>query len=208
MIRRVLGGRAVVAALAAGVLVLAGCGGAERADPEWVEELRADRDSDVTVGPATTAAPPDEAARGAEPPPLRTTGEDFDRIWREIEAFESWLLRHPERVDLLDEIYVPGGPIHTKTAELLADLQARDAVMEVAGYDILEVRLLDRSEPDVAHVRYTDTRSHRSFLDRATGDVIDREEFTDQPWTWDLTLERDDRGRWRITDIVFVGGGG
>ncbi|MDZ7734362.1 MAG: hypothetical protein U5R31_15960 [Acidimicrobiia bacterium] len=135
---------------------------------------------------------------------IDTTGGDFERIWRDIEEFENWLLAHPDQRDRLPEIYVPGTEIHGQTDSLLADLVEREAIMIVADYEVLGVELVDRPDPDTAIVHYTDTRSHREVIEVASGAVLEREEYEDQPWSWELRLERSDRGSWRISSIEFL----
>jgi hypothetical protein len=71
------------------LLTLVGCAGDD--GDEAAITTTTMRTSTSTFAPSTTTSLESDAI-----PDPATTGEDFDRIFREILAFESWLFEHPE----------------------------------------------------------------------------------------------------------------
>jgi hypothetical protein len=180
-------------------LLLAACSEQDTAEPEWLGEIDADRleVTDRSVAPPTVAPVP------LDMPRVNATGEDFDRIWREIEAFETWLLRNPNP-ELVAEIYVPGTEIEGQAASLLADLAASGTYVVVDDYAIDQVEEVSRPDRGSVVLRYVDERAAFRIVESATGELLQNDEFS-APIEWELTLELSDRGVWRIASIERLG---
>lgn len=138
-----------------------------------------------------------------DPPRIDTSGDDFERIWRQAQLYEGWLVRHPDPA-LATEIYVAGTPTTERVVELLTQLQREGWRIEVRGYRILGVTLDDRPAPDIVVLRYADTYTGRDVVDRATGAVIEREDYDGRARLWRLEMRRGEDGRWRAADIQFL----
>jgi hypothetical protein len=138
-----------------------------------------------------------------EPPRIDTSGDDFERIWRQAQLYEGWLVRHPDPA-LATEIYVAGTPTTERVVELLTQLQREGWRIEVHGYRILGVTLDERPGPDIVILRYADTYTGRDVVDRATGAVIEREDYDGRARLWRLEMRRGEDGRWRAADIQFL----
>lgn len=202
MRRLVLGGLALAIAL-----VVSACGG-DQEQPAWVADVQSG-DDDVEIGTAptpesttSTVPVPGDAAPQDGRPTVDATGDDFERIWREMQAFESWMLANPDAAHA-SEHYIEGTEIHTSVVELLTDLADRGVVMQVGDYTIVGLDVIE-ADDKVAHLRYEDRRSFAEEVDAASDEIVSREEYDGRAWIWDLVLESDAEGRWRVASIEFV----
>ncbi len=127
----------------AGLLVIAGIAGAI-----WLgiwDREPAQQPPPVTgVGVPLPAAPvpPDEPA--AIPIP-NTRGRDFDRILREMIAFQDWLKSHP-RPELLSSIYDPACACHAQAASELSTLRDQGLRFEGRGVAVETVEVVEASQ--------------------------------------------------------------
>ena len=135
-------------------------------------------------------------------PIIDATGEDFDRIWHQIEVLESWLLEHPQPASAA-EIYQVGSAPYADLVGQLTDLQSKGQHGRVDGYQILGVTVDARPSPDRVDLRYADTYTDRLTLD-ASGMVVADVPYDGRARLWTLTLERGPDGRWRVTATAFV----
>ncbi|WP_208029728.1 hypothetical protein [Rhabdothermincola sediminis] len=225
--RRIAAGAAALVVVAAAVAVVLRSTAREPGDRAgWLQSLGFDEspgdagpDPDSTtpdrlggVGGAagsqpgvTGSSPPSVPTRldAPDPPRIDTSGDDFERIWRQAQLYEGWLVRHPDPT-LAAEIYVTGTPTTERVVELLTQLQREGWRIEVHGYRILGVTLDERPAPDTVILRYADTYTGRDVVDRATGAVIEREDYDGRARLWRLEMRRGDDGRWRAADIQFL----
>ncbi|MEJ5254619.1 MAG: hypothetical protein WHS89_04655 [Acidimicrobiales bacterium] len=193
-------------------------------DPEWLRVLGLNEPVDGspaeseaperlgTVGVPPAASNLDEPGPGtsvparldaAEPPRIDTTGEDFERIWRQAQLYEGWLLRHPDPA-LASQIYVEGTPTAQRVVDLLGQLQRDGLKIEVHGYRILGVTVDERPGPDAVILRYADTYTGRDVIDLASGVVREHEDYDGRARLWRLEMRRGGDGRWLAMDIEFL----
>jgi hypothetical protein len=135
------------------------------------------------------------------PPPIDLTGDDFDKVWRQAQVLEGWLLRHP-RPELVEDIYVPDTPTYAEVRGFIDDLARNGRAVVVERYRILAVELVDRPADDEVELRYSDTYDFRELIDVQTNHVIDHQSSDGQPRMWSLVLRRSADGEWRATSIT------
>lgn len=193
-------------------------------EPEWLQALGLDEPRDGSRSEpgeperlgAVDVPPPASQPGGvasstsvparldaAEPPRIDTTGEDFERIWRQAQLYEGWLLRHPDPA-LASQIYVDGTPTAQRVIDLLGQLQRDGLKIEVHGYRILGLTVDERPSSDTVILRYADTYTGRDVIDLATGAVREHEDYDGRARLWRLEMRRGGDGRWRAVDIQFV----
>jgi hypothetical protein len=195
------------------------CGGSSD-QPEWVQELETERPrveiggdaggstASVTAGgsegtaPGTTG-PADGPGDEVEPFPIDPRGDDFDTIWRELQAFDLWLLSNPDPA-LAAMVYVEGSELHAAAVDLLTAALERQVIIRMEGSRVVSVDLVERPDDRTARLRYVDTRQARLELDARTGEELQRETYPDQTWVWDAVIEADESGRWHMASIDFV----
>jgi hypothetical protein len=186
--------------------------------PTWVRQLGLDqphpasgRAPDRLGAPGPASAPATVADTGtidvtaAPRPDIDTTGEDFDRIWRQIEVLEDWLLLHPDP-KAVSEIYVAGTDPSDQLVTLLTQLQQDGQTIDVKGYRIVGVTVESRPSSNVVVLRYADTYSDRVQLDHQ-GHVVSDSPYDGKARFWSLTLKRGSDSRWRVDATSFIGFG-
>jgi hypothetical protein len=141
------------------------------------------------------------------PPTIDLTGDDFDRVWRQAQVLEGWLLRHP-RPDLVSRIYLEGTPTYDEVHGVIAELEAEGRALVVERYRIGAISIVDRPAADRVVLRYTDTYDFRDLIDRRTGEVIDHEVSNGGERVWTLTLQRGGDESWRVVSIDPADDGG
>jgi hypothetical protein len=162
----------------------------------------------VPSGPITTdpngrrASPSLDAST---PPVIDLTGDNFDRVWRQAQVLEGWLLRHPH-AELVDQIYLPGTSTYDEVHDFIADLQTDGHAEVVENYRIVEIAVVERPAPDRVVLRYTDTYDYRDLIDAATNAVLDHELSDGQARAWTLVLQRNVDGRWQVQEITPANG--
>jgi hypothetical protein len=154
--------------------------------------------SESSAGPSDRRSSP--ALQGDTPPVIDMTGEDLDRVWRQAQVLEGWLLRHPQP-DLVDRIYAPGTGIHTDVHAFIDELARNGRAVVVEKYRIVDVEVVERPTADEVEVRYTDTYERRDLVDTATGTVLDREVSDGQVRAWVLRLQRPPGGSWSVVAL-------
>jgi hypothetical protein len=135
------------------------------------------------------------------PPTIDLTGDNFDRVWRQAQVLEGWLLRHP-RPDLVSRIYLEGTPTHDEVRGVISELDANGRALVVENYRIGDISVVERPEADRVVLRYTDTYDFRDLVDRRTGEVIDHEVSNGQERAWTLTLQRGADAAWQVVSIA------
>ena len=180
----------------------AGTGDGSLSAPDRFGSTAGDSATTSTSETGATTATTSGGAGSGQAPVIDATGEDFDRIWRQIEVLESWLLEHPQP-SVASDIYQVGTPPYEDLVKQLTDLQAKNQTGRVDGYQILGVTVDARPTPDRVDLRYADTYTDRLTLD-ADGTVVDRLPYDGRTRLWTLTLERGADHRWRVTATAFV----
>ena len=177
-----VGGRLAVVGLAV-VLAVAACGG--------------DSDDERASATTTTAAP--TTSTTVDPATLDTSGDDFNRIVRNIAAIRT-AAYHTPRAELIDLIYASDCYCYRDKASVERLTAAGERYVD-AGAEVLLVELISRNG-DEAKVRYISRHgpqiiANRDAVQRAAGDGWAPTEDT-------YTLRLID-GRWRVTSIKEVG---
>jgi hypothetical protein len=135
------------------------------------------------------------------PPVIDLTGDNFDRVWRQAQVLEGWLLRHP-RPELVEQIYTPGTETYDEVHSYIQDLLANGRVLVVEKYRIVDIDVVARPAPDEVELRYTDTYEYRDLVDGSTDEVLEHEVSDGQARAWRLVLQRSPQGPWRVTSIT------
>lgn len=183
------------------------------APPGVSTDLLAD-DADGRLLPATPSDTVDASGRRASPsldadtpPTIDLTGDNLDRVWRQAQVLEGWLLRHP-RPDLVARIYREGTPTYAEVYGVISELEANGRALVVENYRIGDISVVERPAADQVVLRYTDTYDFRDLIDRRTGEVIDHEVSDGQERAWTLTLQRSVDGAWQVISIAPADEGG
>lgn len=196
---RSLAWRLTVGCLVGMALLLAGVaiGTADRdGDPAG------DRGVESAPRPASDDAPsspPELVLERGERPQVDLTGEDFDRIVRDLARLADWLARNPDP-DLVDLVWHPDGPDYERFRDGHAQAQQdglRDASRPAR---ILSVEVVERPADDLVVVRVVQAGAPQYM-------VNDRDEVvTEVPAegvnAFRETLRRDERGRWRVVESI------
>lgn len=151
--------------------------------------------------PRVLASLPPPVPSAAATPTPQTTGEDFEQIWKEISAFETFLLKHPNP-DLVERIYDPRGPYFEIVHARVAGLVARGHHLRTEGVQVREVRVVRRPNPDEVILRIVSRSGANARVDQS-GRVFHAEP-ADKPIARTLLLRRGQDGRWRMVDLLDV----
>ncbi|MDQ4130051.1 MAG: protein kinase [Actinomycetota bacterium] len=147
--------------------------------------------------PVTMPVPADEPA--AIPIP-NTRGRDFDRIVREMLAFQDWLKSHP-RPELLSTIYDPSCPCYPQAVNELATLRDQGLRFERQGVAVEKVEVVQATDNrasvkvSLRHLDQDLVAVDRGVVRRVEGGGLRLYEFT-------LGLAGD---QWRITAATRTG---
>jgi hypothetical protein len=151
------------------------------------------------AAPETTTAP----TSTTEPPPeLENTGEDFNRIWRSINAYYVWLGRNP-RPELLNEIFEKECKCYANNSSLLKTFKDRGWHYRDDGIQVVSVKLASRPGPTTVVLDVIDQQGAEIVVDRQ-GKVVKRGpgwKPTRQLFILRLHPDR----RWRVSSISFQG---
>jgi len=187
--------KAVVVVVA---LALAACSGDDD------EDASADASSRTTTTLApeptittTVAAPPLYSFDGSVPAPaLNITGDDFDAIFRSLNAYLSWLYAHNPDAELVGEVAAFGSAQYDTIARDIDDVAGRglriydDAAVE-------SVAVADTADGVVTlRVRYSGGR--RVLIDE-TANVVDDTSFA--PLEQIVLLSASPSAQWRVASI-------
>ncbi len=197
-------GRLAIAGLC--VVALAACSGGDDDDDDVSSAT-----TDTTVATTTTAPPAPTTTTLAPPPlysfdgsvpapPLNITGDDFDAIFRSLNAYLSWLYAHNPDIELVSEIASPGSAQHDTIVQDLGSVAQR----ELRIYDdalVESVEVADTAEGIVTlRVRYSGGR--RVLVDNA-GNIVDDTPFA--PLDQIVLLSTSPTGQWRVSSISNSG---
>lgn len=176
------------------LLAFAGCAGdnGEEAVP-----------TTTTVRPSTsTSITTTTALESEEVPDPATTGEDFDRIFRELLAFETWLFEHPE-LEPLDLIYTQDANIRPRIEEFINDLIEKGWRYNDEGPVVHAVSVEQRIDP-LNVLLQVETSHGRQLVVDESGEVVEEGEGWPRRREQYL-LKRGEDGRWRIQNYANNG---
>jgi hypothetical protein len=181
-----------VAAVATVALLAAACGGDEPTSPPAAERSTTSVKAPTTVASTTTTT--DVTA-------LDTSGEDFDRVFRNIMAIRDAAYATP-RTDLLERIYSHECKCYPINLRQVQDYVDR-GVRHVAGFpEVLKVEVVARPSPTVVELRVVD-REDTQFVEDRNGNRV-REGDGWARTSKIYTLQLSDRG-WVIQRLVSEG---
>ncbi len=177
------------------LLVIAGCAG-DGGEEAAVSTTTAPSSAPPPVESTTTSVQPDEV------PDPATRGDDFDTVFRELLAFETWLFEHPA-LEPLDLIYTEDANIRPGIEEFVEDLMAKGWRYDDEGPVIHSVAVERRVDP--LNVLLQVETSHGSQLVvNETGELVEEGEGWPRRREQYL-LKRGDDGRWRIQNYANNG---
>ncbi len=168
-------------------------------------------DGEKAAGTTTTAVPPltptstqptSTSLESEEVPDPATTGEDFDRIFRELLAFETWLFEHPD-VEPLDLIYTEDANIRPRIEEFVEDLIDKGWRYDDEGPVIHSVSVEQRVDP-LNVLLQVETSHGPQLVVGASGEVVERGEGWPRR-SEQYLLKRGDDDRWRIQNYANNG---
>lgn len=151
----------------------------------------------VDATSVASPAPPNEPA--AIPIP-NTRGRDFDRITREMIAFQDWLKANP-RPELLTAIYAPTCDCYPQAVAELATLREQRLHFEGSGVSVERVEVIEASDTlarvrvSLQHLDQDLVAADRAITKRIEGAGSRVYEFT-------LGLDPD---QWRFTAVRRIG---
>jgi hypothetical protein len=157
----------------------------------------------TTVRPSTsTSITTTTTLESEEVPDPATTGDDFDRIFRELLAFETWLFEHPE-VEPLDLIYTQDANIRPRIEEFVNDLIERGWRYNDEGPVVHSVSVEQRIDPLNVLLQVETSHGPQLVVDES-GEVVEEGEGWPRRREQYL-LKRGDDGRWRIQNYANNG---
>ena len=192
--------RRLASALAvAAVLAGAGCSGDGddgASDSTTTTKATTDSTTTTTADVATTTAAPDQV------PDPATRGEDFDKVFREILRFETWVFEHPD-MKQLDVIYTGEANIRPKVQGFLQNLVDKGWRYDDEGPVVHSVAVERRIDPVNVLLKVETSHGPQRVVD-AGGKLVE------QSAGWprrreQYLLKQGDDGRWRIQNYVNNG---
>jgi hypothetical protein len=190
--------RLASALIVTAVLAGAGCSGDGSdgaSDSTTPTKVTTDPRSTTTSDVTTTAAPdqvPDPATRG----------EDFDKVFREILSFETWVFEHPD-IKRLDVIYTGEANIRPKVQGFLQNLVDKGWRYDDEGPVVHSVTVQRRIDPVNVLLKVETSHGPQRVVD-AGGKLV--EESAGWPRRREqYLLKQGDDGRWRIQNYVNNG---
>lgn len=143
----------------------------------------------------------------AEPEPeLSATGDDHLAVLQSLEDYRSWLFRHPDP-DGLAAILDLRCACLAADEELLTEYARQGRWWTGAPPRIVDVEVLDATDPDIVTLRATSARDGTSRLVDATGAVHEIRSSQGE-WLTDYVLVREGpTAPWRVRDVVLQGSG-
>jgi hypothetical protein len=190
--------RLASALIVTAVLAGAGCSGDGSdgaSDSTTPTKVTTDPRSTTTSDVTTTAAPdqvPDPATRG----------EDFDKVFREILSFETWVFEHPD-IKRLDVIYTGEANIRPKVQGFLQNLVDKGWRYDDEGPVVHSVTVERRIDPVNVLLKVETSHGPQRVVD-AGGKLV--EESAGWPRRREqYLLKQGDDGRWRIQNYVNNG---
>lgn len=192
--------RRLASALAiAAVLAGAGClgdGGDGASDSRTTTKVTTDSRSTTATDVTTTTAASDQV------PDPATRGEDFDKVFREILSFETWVFEHPD-MKQLDLIYTGEANIRPKVQGFLQNLVDKGWRYDDEGPVVHSVTVERRIDPVNVLLKVETSHGPQRVVD-AGGKLV--EESAGWPRRREqYLLKQGDDGRWRIQNYVNNG---
>ncbi len=132
---------------------------------------------------------------GTPRPTLENTGTDYVAIFKSLTAQWRWQGENPD-IATLDKIYVPGTPAHdnkvTNTNSLIDNKHRwADDNYRLISVDVRAVT------PQVVSLRVVELQDNEKIVD-ASGAQAGSIRPRGTPRSWDIVLQPDHDGRWRI----------
>ncbi len=156
----------------------------------------------ATATPSARASPTPTPTPSPTPlavPTPNTTGRDFERIYREIEAFHTWLYEHPDP-KLLSLIYHPECECHALALRTLQRLRSEGLHFEGPAFLVDSVRVVE----DFPVLVRIETRVRQPAQTLVTSDGRTVEEVPSEPPTvFNMALVQTG-GRWVVRTITEI----
>lgn len=204
----------LTAAVVAGSLALAACGGdgsdasanasanapgSDRATT--TTDASADESTTIAPSTTTTVPPPYSFDGSVPPPPLNNTGDDFEAIARSLDAYLLWIVAHRPDRSLVANIAVEGSEQYETYVDDVDDLLANNArVYDEQGGIATSVEVVSRANQLVTlKVAYGADR--RVIVD-SSGNTLDEKERL--PRELAVLMASDSQGRWRLVSVTLA----
>jgi hypothetical protein len=153
--------------------------------------------------PTPSTAPSNTAPSGVSAPALQTTGEDFDAIVRSLSAYRTWVSRHPDPA-AFGAIYSERCPCLATDQAKYADYVAKGQRWDDEGIQIVEVRVLQRLNPNLVRLRVVTRHGPQRLVDR--NGILVRDGPGWAPFAHIYELARSDpNAQWKVSLIDDVG---
>ncbi|MBW3576905.1 MAG: hypothetical protein KY462_04030 [Actinobacteria bacterium] len=131
-----------------------------------------------------------------------TSEDDFERIFREIAAFRTWLYRNPHP-ELASLIYDPGCDCYDLFTTQLQALSGHDARYDDAGTQVHSIAVAHRVDDYMVLLEVVTSHGMQRVVD-SEGQVVE----TGVGWETRqemYTLVRGADGRWRVVHVALGG---
>ena len=156
----------------------------------------------TTHSTSTTATDVTTTTAVSEVPDPATRGEDFDKVFREILSFETWVFEHPD-MKQLDVIYTGEANIRPKVQGFLQNLVDKGWRYDDEGPVVHSVTVQRRIDPVNVLLKVETSHGPQRVVD-AGGKLVE------QSAGWprrreQYLLKQGDDGRWRIQNYVNNG---
>ena len=181
----------------AGLIAVLGFGGCDGDDSEEAGTTTTVPSSTSTSAQSTTTTHEPEEA-----PDPATTGDDFDRIFRELLAFETWLFEHPA-VEPLNVIYTEDANIRPRIEDFVEELIAKGWRYDDEGPVVHSVVVEQRVDPLNVLLQVETSHGPQLVVDES-GELVERGEGWPRRREQYL-LKRGDDDRWRIQNYANNG---
>lgn len=188
------------------VIALAACSGAaDNADtpnadsvPRTTSTTAPPETSTTVPQPTTTTSMPLYSFDGSvPPPPLINTGDDFDAIYRSLDAYSTWLYSHNPEGEI-GAIIPIGTDYYATYADDLGALRAQDLRLYDLTESVARVELVDRAAM-VATLRVTISAGERTLIN-SSGAIVDTAQTPESDYI--ALLVTDPSGIWRMASLT------
>ena len=151
--------------------------------------------------PTTTTTVPLYSFDGSVPPPeLVNMGDDYEAIYRSLDAYDFWIDAHNPDPELVKNFAVEGTDQYETQLGDVETLLSTDARSYVIEPDAASVELIDQQE-NVVSLRVEYPQRYRVLVDRS-GNVID--EATVAPRSLIVLMSADPLGTWRLSSVTHA----
>lgn len=180
------------------VLAGAGCSDDDDGASETTTTTRV-----TTASTTTTVADVTTTAAGSDQvPDPATRGEDFDKVFREILGFETWVFEHPDPKQL-DLIYTGEANIRPKVQGFLQNLVDKGWRYDDEGPVVHSVAIERRIDPVNVLLKVETSHGPQRVVD-AGGKLVEESAGWSRRREQYLLKQGDD-GRWRIQNYTNNG---